>query len=153
MQDADESLRVGIEWPNDLVVQGRKLGGILCEGTPSAVVAGIGINVRTPEDGFPGHLEMRATSLEQEGAKGLSHSKLAGLIVRALERRLGESTPGLVPDALGELNARDALAARTVLTEEHGRGVARGIEQDGALILEREDGSRVRVMAGSVRPV
>jgi BirA family biotin operon repressor/biotin-[acetyl-CoA-carboxylase] ligase len=153
MQDAHEALRVGIEWPNDLVVRGRKLGGILCEGASGAVVAGIGINVRTPDGGFPAFLAERATSLEQEGAKALSPSALASLIVRALQRRLGEPTPSLSPDALRELVARDALAARAVLTEEHGAGVARGIEQDGALLLEREDGSRVRVVAGSVRPV
>ena len=153
IQDAHESLRVDIEWPNDLVIQGRKVGGILCEGASRAVVAGIGINVGTPEGGFPASLESRATSLEKEGVNGVSHSNLAGLIVRSLERRLGEPTQRLVPDALCELTARDALAAREVHTEEHGPGVARGIEPDGALILERGDGSRVRVLAGSVRPV
>ena len=153
IQDASESLRVGIEWPNDLVVRGRKLGGVLCEGVPGAVVAGIGINLRTPDGGFPASLESRATSLEEEGVNSLRYGNLAGLIVRALKRRLGEPTPRLVPDALSELTARDALAAREVLTEEHGPGVARGIEPDGALILERGDGSRVRVVAGSVRPV
>ena len=95
----------------------------------------------------------RATSLETEGVNECSHSKLAGLVVRSLERRLGEPTQRLAPDALRELTARDALAAREVHTEEQGPGVARGIEPDGALILERGDGSRVRVLAGSVRPV
>lgn len=152
IQDAEASLRVGIEWPNDLVIQGRKVGGILCEGASAGVVAGIGINVRMPEGGFPASLQPRATSLEQEGGNALSHSRLVGLIVRALERRLRGSASGLAPDVLHELTARDALAARPVLSEEHGPGIARGIERDGALVLERPDGSRVRVMAGSVRP-
>jgi len=153
IQEANGALRVGIEWPNDLVVRGRKLGGILCEGTPGAVVAGIGVNVRTPEGGFPTSLAGRATSLEQHGVKELRLKELAGLIVSALKRRLGEPTAFLVPDALSRLAVRDALAGRPVLTAEHGPGVARGIEPDGALIVEREDGSRVRVVAGSVRPV
>lgn len=153
IQDAGAELRVGIEWPNDLVVGRRKLGGILCEGVPGGIVAGIGINVRTPEGGFPEAIRKRATSLEKEGVKMLSHSTLAGVIVGALRRRLGEPSTRLAPDALSELQARDALAARAVRTEEHGPGVARGIDPDGALLLERPDGSRVRVVAGSVRPV
>jgi len=153
IQDASGALRVGIEWPNDLVVGRRQLGGILCEGVPGAVIAGIGLNLRTPEGGFPESFRERATSLDMEGANALSHGTLAGFIVRALKRRIGEPSARLDPDALAELTARDALAARPVRTEEHGPGVARGIEPDGALILERPDGSRVRVVAGSVRPV
>jgi BirA family biotin operon repressor/biotin-[acetyl-CoA-carboxylase] ligase len=146
------TLRVGIEWPNDLVVGARKVGGILCETAGSAVVAGIGINVSTPEDGFPAALQGRATSLEEEGLNRLSHSVLGGFIVRALKARLGEPQERLSPDAHAELGVRDALAGRPVVTEEHGPGVACGIEPDGALVLERPDGSRVRVVAGSVRP-
>jgi len=153
IQDATGSLRVGIEWPNDLVVGRRKLGGILCEGVPGAVVAGIGINLQTPEEGFPEAFRERATSLDVESANLLSHSVLGGFIVRALKHRLAAPSACLDPDALVELAHRDALAARPVRTEEHGPGVARGIEPDGALVLERPDGSRVRVVAGSVRPV
>jgi BirA family biotin operon repressor/biotin-[acetyl-CoA-carboxylase] ligase len=153
IRDANVSLEVGIEWPNDLVIGCRKVGGILCEGVPGAVVAGIGINLRTPEGGFPEAFRERATSLDMEGDKSLSHSDLASFIVRALKRRMATSRPRLGPDALRELAERDALAARPVRTEEHGPGVARGVDLDGALILERPDGSRVRVVAGSVRPV
>ena len=153
IQDAQPDLRVGIEWPNDLVIRNRKLGGVLCEGVAGAVVAGLGINLRTPPNGFPDSLKLRATSLEEMGAKALSLSQLAGMILRSLRARLGEPVPHLSPEAHAEIRARDALAARLVLTEEHGQGVARGIEPDGALLLEREDGSRVRVVAGSVRPV
>lgn len=153
IQDAGGALRVGIEWPNDLVVGRRKLGGILCEGSPGAVIAGIGINLRTPEGGFPESFRERATSLDMEGSKALQHAMLAGLIVRALKRRVAGPSVRLAPEAHAELTARDGLAGRRVRTEEHGPGVARGIEPDGALILERPDGSRVRVVAGSVRPV
>jgi len=153
IQELAPELGIGIEWPNALVVGRRKLGGILCEGLGGAVVAGIGINVSSPEGGFPGPLASRATSLEEQGSKALSHIKLAGGIVGGLKALVGGPGAGLAPDALAELNARDALAARPVMTEEHGPGTARGIEPDGALLLERPDGSRVRVLAGSVRPV
>ncbi len=148
-----EKVRVGIEWPNDLMIGGRKVGGVLCESETGVVVAGIGINVRTPSGGFPLAIAQRATSLEAEGANMLSHSTLTRLIVAALKRRLGTDTANLGQDVLAELEARDVLTARAVHTEEHGRGTARGIDADGALILERADGSRVRVLAGSVRPL
>ncbi len=147
------SVRVGIEWPNDLMIGGRKVGGILCESETGVVVAGIGINVRTPIGGFPTAIVQRATSLEAQGVNMLSHSTLARIVIAALKRRMGADTTHLGQDVLAELEARDVLAARAVHTEEHGQGTARGIDADGALILERPDGSRVRVLAGSVRPL
>ena len=152
VQDIDPEARIGIEWPNDLVAGGRKVGGILCEGSGGAIVAGIGVNVLSPEGGFPAPLEGRATSLEEECGKALPHDALARLIVRGLKSLAASPASRLDPHVLDELKARDALAARAVLTEAHGPGTARGIEPDGALLLERPDGSRVRVLAGSVRP-
>jgi BirA family biotin operon repressor/biotin-[acetyl-CoA-carboxylase] ligase len=152
IEEGSAAVRVGMEWPNDLVVRGRKVGGILCEGVPRAVVAGLGINVRTPDGGFPEALRTRATSLEEEGGNMLQTSVLAGLVVRALKARVTPPWDGLAPDALAALGGRDALLTRPVESEEHGVGRARGIGPDGALLLERPDGSRVRVVAGSVRP-
>jgi len=143
---------VGIKWPNDLVVRGRKVGGILCESAGVAVVAGIGINLRAPREGFPGALAESATSLDMEGAKSLSPSRLAGCILDGLRVRLEGAASELEDATLAELRARDVLAGRAVHTEESGPGTACGIEPDGTLVLERPDGSRVTVSSGSVRP-
>ena len=134
-------VQVGIKWPNDLLLRGGKLGGILCESAGAAVVAGIGINLRSTT------LPQRATSLEAECGKVFAPSDLAGSIIGALSGR------SLELDAVSarELEARDALLGALVVTEEHGTGVARGIDASGALVLERPDGSRVSVVAGSVR--
>jgi BirA family biotin operon repressor/biotin-[acetyl-CoA-carboxylase] ligase len=123
----------------------RKLAGVLCESTGGALVAGIGVNLRR-WTAAPADLAERVTSLEAEGGMSLPANVLAGLIVRDLK----QLRPALDPAALAALAARDALLGAAVDTEEHGRGVARGIERDGALVLERPDGSRVRVVAGSV---
>lgn len=143
---------VGIKWPNDLLVGPRKLGGILCESRGEAVVAGVGINLRAPPEGFPSAFAHRTTALEIEGANSLPASRLAGMIVRALERRL-PSPDGLDDESLAALRVRDVLSGHAVRTEEHGRGIARGIERDGSLLLERHEGSRVRVVSGSIRPL
>jgi BirA family biotin operon repressor/biotin-[acetyl-CoA-carboxylase] ligase len=146
IEQAAGGLRVGIKWPNDLLVGRRKLGGVLCESAGASVVAGIGINLR-PVPGVD-----RATSLEAECGKYLPPNNLAGSILTAL-RRCALDGLRLEPEALAYLRDRDALAGTRVDTDEHGRGTARGIDADGALLLERADGSRVRVVAGSVRPL
>ena len=115
------------------------------------VVAGIGINLTKPEGGFPAHLIDIATSLEIAGAKSLIRSELTSSIVTALKRQLKGLSSVLSGEALADLGRRDALLGRAIDTDQSGEGVARGIAEDGALILERPDGSRVPVVAGSVR--
>jgi BirA family biotin operon repressor/biotin-[acetyl-CoA-carboxylase] ligase len=144
---------VGIKWPNDLVLGSRKVGGILCESTAGAVVAGLGVNLRAPADGFPKPLSGTATALDMEGAKSLSKSRLTGLTLDGLKGLLSELDARLATRTIEALRARDVLDGRSVHTEEAGPGTARGIQPDGALLLERPDGSRVSVSSGSVRAV
>lgn len=138
-------LDVGIKWPNDLIVGGRKVGGILCEAADGRAVVGVGINVTDVPAVGGAPLAMHPTALEVEAGNALSRSLLAGAVIAELRRRLPEGM-----DA-GSLAARDVLAGRTVDTEQEGPGRARGIAPDGALLLERADGARVRVVSGSVR--
>jgi len=147
IEAAAGDVRVGIKWPNDLMIRGGKVGGILCESAGAAVVAGIGINLRSLGTTPAMSLAYRATSLEAECGKSLAPADLAGSIVGQLKAR----PLTLDPVAAGALTARDALLGTQVETEEHGAGVARGIDPSGALVLERPDGSRVTVVAGSVR--
>jgi BirA family biotin operon repressor/biotin-[acetyl-CoA-carboxylase] ligase len=142
-------LRVGLKWPNDLQIGRRKVGGVLCESAGAAVVAGIGINLR-PLEGAPAELRERATALETETSSMLPASTLAGSVIASLQGRSAPA-PTLEPAVLAELSGRDALAGAPVDTDEHGHGIGRGIDREGALLLERPDGSRVRVVAGSVR--
>jgi len=142
-------VRVTLKWPNDLQIGRRKLGGVLCESAGDAVVAGIGINLRSVPDA-PTEIRERATSLEAAASRSLPASELAGSILAAL-RRVGAPGATLDGDVLRRLAERDALTGKPVDTDEHGRGIGRGVDAGGALVLERPDGSRVRVMAGSVR--
>jgi BirA family biotin operon repressor/biotin-[acetyl-CoA-carboxylase] ligase len=147
IEEVAREVRVAIKWPNDLMIRGGKVGGILCESAGGPVVAGIGINLRSLGESPAMALAYRATSLEVETGKSLRASELATSIVRRLKAR-----PSMLDAAtLAELAARDALAGTQIDTEEHGPGVARGIDRNGALQLERPDGSRVSVVAGSVR--
>ena len=153
IEAATGAVAVGIKWPNDLMLGARKVAGILCESAGGAAVAGIGINVRAPRGGFPDDLRGTATALDVEGVKSLSVSRLAGMIVDGVEQRLELDAAALGAATLRELAARDVLAGRRIRSEEAGEGTARGIGSDGALLLERADGSRVNVSSGSVRLV
>jgi len=144
-------LEVGIKWPNDVEVGGKKAGGILCEAGEGAVIAGIGLNVRQRPGEFPEELADRAVSLEAAWGRPVPRGRLVGALLAELARRCVPPIPALTADGHLELVRRDVLRDRRVATQQAGEGVARGIDVDGALLLERPDGERVRVVAGSVR--
>jgi BirA family transcriptional regulator, biotin operon repressor / biotin---[acetyl-CoA-carboxylase] ligase len=145
------------KWPNDLLVNGKKLAGILLESETSAggrvdfVVIGIGVNLVSA----PAGAEYPATSLAAEGIRGISPAMLLAAVVRHFDRWLGrwqESGFALVRKAwlaraagLGEpIRVR---LERTTLT---GRFV--DLDGDGALVLDATDGCR-RIAAGEVFPL
>lgn len=148
---AAPGVRVGIKWPNDLEVAGRKVGGILCEQVHGHVVAGIGVNVILPEEAAPAAVAARATSLETEAGTRVSLGTLATALLHELRSLVGRPAPVLTPEVHRELSGRDALQGLRVVTQQGGEGTARGIGPDGALWLERPDGGKVRVISGSVR--
>ena len=145
--DAVEALapgvEVGIKWPNDLLVGGRKVGGVLCEAAGVGTVAGVGINVARAPD------VEGATALELEVSRPPARHELAGAVLGALRTLVAADRP--FADLLPALRERDVLLGRPVRTETEGPGVARGIDASGALLLSRGEEEPVRVVAGSVR--
>jgi BirA family biotin operon repressor/biotin-[acetyl-CoA-carboxylase] ligase len=144
---------VGLKWPNDLVIRGRKVGGILCERHRGVVITGLGLNVRQRNTDFPPELVEHATSLEAASAGMVSVGALVTGLLRELRALCRRPTSALGPELHEELAARDVLRGLDVVTQMAGAGVARGIDADGALLLERPDGTVQRVVAGSVRPL
>ncbi len=145
-------LRARIEWPNDVTLSDRKVAGILCEGVRSFVVAGLGINTRPPPGGFPESVAARATDLASAWGRPPDRGVLAGALLAALRARMATAGSVLSVEERHALSTRDALVGRPVVTTQHGPGRALGIAEDGALVVERDDGRRVHVRAGSVRP-
>jgi len=133
-----------VKWPNDVLLDGRKVAGVLVEGRPQAgwAVLGIGVNAALDLELLP--QELRGVA----GTLGLAPRELPRALdelLRALEARLAE--PG---DAtLAALRERDALAGRP-LRWEGGAGTGAGIAPDGALLVRRADGTLHQLAAGEV---
>jgi BirA family transcriptional regulator, biotin operon repressor / biotin---[acetyl-CoA-carboxylase] ligase len=148
-----------LKWPNDLLVGGRKLGGVLCEAAWEGqnarfVIAGVGVNALQEADDFPEEIRGVATSLAEVAGAAPERLAAAGALASALAGLHGLERARLDPAELRELEGRDALKGRRVSVESAGgslEGIALGISTEGALRL-REPGGRVHaVAAGSVR--
>lgn len=146
-----------IKWPNDIVMNGKKVCGILTEmsaqnGKVDYVAVGIGIN--TNAEKMEESIEQTATSIFLETGKITEHAK----IITAFSAAFGKHYQLFVKD--GDLsgltqryNSRLANCGKQVriLGEEYDYSAAAlGIDRTGALIVEREDGSRTAVIAGEV---
>lgn len=138
-------LDVSLKWPNDVVRGGKKMGGILVEALPPDVaVAGIGVNLAPA---IPAELMATATSIEREGGAVPDRAPLLAAILEDLDTRLraGDVVARyrLMCSTLGR-EVRIERAAGQTLT-----GVARDVDDRGALLVESADGE-VAVSAGEV---
>lgn len=136
--------RARIKWPNDVLVDERKVAGILAEGRLQEgwAVLGIGLNVATRPQDLPAELR------ETAGSLGLAPADLEPTLERLLDA-LARWLAAPESEALDAVRARDALAGRTV-SWSGGSGVARGIDADGRLVVELADGSTTGLEAGEV---
>jgi BirA family biotin operon repressor/biotin-[acetyl-CoA-carboxylase] ligase len=140
--------RVRLKWPNDLMLQERKLGGILCEGRWSGgrlgwVAIGLGVNVANR---LPTELALGSAALA-DVRPGLDPEMLLEPLVEALGR-LSEVRGLLTPSELAAYASRDWLRRRRL--REPVAGIARGITTSGELVVQQEDGAPVTCRAGHV---
>lgn len=148
--------QVQLKWPNDLVVDGRKLGGLLVEGGgefagPARAVIGIGLNVHMPP-AFAERIDQPWTDLDQLAGEPVQRNAVATAVLAALLPALEQfEAEGLAP-FLSRYAALDSLAGREVRVELGGAwqdGRALGLAEDGALRVEIE-GREQPVHAGEV---
>jgi BirA family transcriptional regulator, biotin operon repressor / biotin---[acetyl-CoA-carboxylase] ligase len=133
-----------IKWPNDVLLGGRKLAGILVEGRPQErwAVLGIGINVALRAQDLPPELRDRAATL---GLGPGDVEDVLGRLLAGLAGALGLDRAAL----LAAWRARDALLGRPVRWAD-GHGTAAGVDADGRLLVEQPGGTRVALDAGEV---
>jgi BirA family biotin operon repressor/biotin-[acetyl-CoA-carboxylase] ligase len=146
-----------LKWPNDALLRGRKVAGILCESRrgpdgDDAIVVGIGVNVFQSERDFPETLRPSATSLAIEGVR-TDRESVAAAILNALEplwTELDEAGPAGIVEAWRQRATfwGRTLTVRTPAGEVS--GTAETLAEDGALVLVGADGAPLRIVAGDV---
>ena len=148
-----------IKWPNDVIVNRRKVCGILTEmgmnledGSIDYVVVGIGINVNQTE--FPEEIRQIATSLRLEGGSGIQRSGLIAEVMRIFERDyelLAERKclSGILEEYNARLINKDA-AVKVLDPKGEFTGISLGINERGELLVKKEDGTVTEVYAGEV---
>lgn len=154
--EAETGITPGIKWPNDLVLDGRKVGGVLCEsasagGRTAFVIVGIGLNVLQSDDAFPPELHGLATSLAAAAPGSVSMPGLAGHVVSEVSIAAARASDVLSASELQELRHRDVLRGRAITLDGTPVGRAEGVDESGALLV-RHDGALRRVLTGTVRP-
>lgn len=142
---------IRLKWPNDILLQGKKLGGILVElvpGAPQAAVIGIGLNLRLP-DALPPEVCATAAAWPQTVA---ADAFLAALLIELLQVLEVFAQGGFAP-LRQEWLARHAFAdAEVMLLSDFAAplsGICRGVDQQGALLLE-VDGKMERILSGEI---
>ena len=150
-------LTVDLKWPNDLLIRGKKAGGILTEmhaepGQVRFVIVGIGLNVN--QEKFAGELASIATSLRIETGKPQSRMEVLVRLLREFEgdynRFLREGVPSVVARFEAVSSYAKGKRVRVTNGSESYAGMTAGLGPEGLLQVKRDDGEMVTVIAGDV---
>ena len=155
------SARPAIKWPNDILLQGKKVAGILTELSCAGdcvdfVILGMGVNINFLPNEMPADIRERATSLFAVMQEKVSREAVLRRLIHDLDRCYGEleefGFDALAPRWEAYFGFR-GRRVRIELLDQVLLGRAKGIDRDGALIIESDDGGLQRVLAGDVIPV
>ncbi len=142
-------IRLRLKWPNDVLLQDRKVAGILCEArwvgsAPAWIIVGVGLNITNPlpESLAHGAIGLAAVTPHPPDAEGLAPAVTAAIAAA------GRVAGPLTPEEIGAFDERDALRGR--LLSEPVSGTAAGISDSGALVVVDENGMSQHVVGGGV---
>ena len=149
------TLMLECKWPNDLLLNGKKAGGILIEGSvkQNAVehaVVGIGLNVN--QERFVGELARTATSLRLEKREPIDRQKLFREILKAMEQQYSSASTSGFQSILPLWLSRTTMINKPISVLDHGKrisGIVKGLSPEGGLILQSDGIERV-LFAGDV---
>jgi BirA family biotin operon repressor/biotin-[acetyl-CoA-carboxylase] ligase len=151
-------IRTGLKWPNDVLLEGKKICGILAEMSSDAeriehLILGLGLNLNTLEDAIPAEIRDLATSVRASSGREISRPSL----VRAILIRLEEHYHALLREGSSRVREQwlrhNVTLGRRVRAETESTviyGLAEDIDDSGALLLQDEFGARHRLLAGDI---
>jgi BirA family biotin operon repressor/biotin-[acetyl-CoA-carboxylase] ligase len=153
-------LPVDIRWPNDLLINGKKVCGILTEMSAEldrlhAVVLGIGLNVNHRE--MPASLKQIATSLRMEGRKIYSRAQILAALLKELEKKyrllLDDGSAAIAQAWAAASSYAEGKRIRVLSGSDEFAATTAGLEPNGALRIRREDGREESLVSGEITEV
>ncbi len=152
------SLKTEIKWPNDVLVNGKKIAGILLEvGTEMDAVdysiVGLGLNVNIPFGSFPDNIKDSATSLLVESGKQSSRVKLVQDYLMMFENDYEQFMSGRSDDIVARWKELADIMGRQITVDLSGRtysGTVTDVDDNGALIITDPTGTTHRIFSGDV---
>ena len=156
--ESEHGLAPAIRWPNDLMLDGRKFGGILAEAVRSAdgldaVLLGMGVNLNAPDGGFPAELRVRAVALGETLGRTVGPEAFTAAFIPWLRKALVRACAGGFEVAREGYSSRSDLLGRD-LSLELDAGPLRGRAVDfgpfGELVLRTEEGTLRTLTHGEV---
>lgn len=133
-------MRVNIKWPNDVLISGRKVAGILVERRGTGTVIGVGINVLQALEDFPGDLQSRATSLYIATRKNIDRLRVAELLARQLDTWCANTPPA---NWLDEWKSRCDMLGQRISLRSNGHlfhGTVADIDPQRGIVLRGNTG-------------
>jgi BirA family biotin operon repressor/biotin-[acetyl-CoA-carboxylase] ligase len=151
-------LQPQVKWPNDLLIQRKKICGILTEAgfdleTIDYVVIGIGLNINTPAHRFPPEIRSLATSLAEQANQRFNRAAIIQQLLVSLEEEYLHASENGFDDILQKWNARNCTLGKNVtIRQETGdiSGTALHLTPEGGLCIKQPNGQRLTVMSGDL---
>lgn len=155
---AQTGLAPDIKWPNDLLVNGRKIAGILTEMSAEVdrvnyLIIGMGVDVNQNASDFPPDVRKIASSLKLASGQPVQRAELAAAILQELDRDYGRICAGGFPAVADEWEARCTTLGQHVtvlLGERRVQGRAESLDDAGALLVRTQHGRIERIIGGDV---
>jgi BirA family transcriptional regulator, biotin operon repressor / biotin---[acetyl-CoA-carboxylase] ligase len=150
------AVATALKWPNDLLFEGRKLGGVLCEGVSGGpagdfVIAGIGLDIGHESADFPAAIRPASTSVRLAAGRDVPVEAVFAALCRALERWYNVLARGDRAAVVGAFEARRAFPRGAALKIETADGTFeaayRGLDADGRLVVARAGAGTVALDA------
>ncbi len=146
---------VALKWPNDVLVDGKKVAGILLEDAPGGAIAmGVGLNVNSLLSDFPEEVREERITLREKTGRIFSREELLRDMIQAIVENItrfqGGGWMGLLADyrRLSFLSGKMVWSDRGTVAEIYGR--AMGVGDQGQLLIKKEDGQAVDIFAGHI---
>lgn len=138
-----------LRWPNDLMLDNRKVAGILAQLAEGKAVGGIGINVN--HTSFPEELAGQATSLRLHAGREFAREPILEALLSAVDAFAAEDTATIL--RLFTHASSYAAGRRVTVQQPDGvvEGMTAGLNPDGFLIVRQDDGTETLILAGGVR--